>query len=89
MDDLRDDGDEEGTGTGAGRRCKRRREHEDGVSPPKRGPAARPESAVARRKRAEEVDAYYSDRNGYGKPSALLLFKLCHALQHDDNFHIW
>ncbi|GFR43350.1 hypothetical protein Agub_g4421 [Astrephomene gubernaculifera] len=87
-EDEQSGGSQEGSGEGRGR--KRRRSVDDGdVSPPKRGPAARAMDAATRRRRAEEVDSYYSDRNGYGKPSSLLLFSLCHQLQHDDNFHVW
>ncbi|EFJ53221.1 hypothetical protein VOLCADRAFT_115803 [Volvox carteri f. nagariensis] len=89
LDDVNDDDNEEGVGSDGEQTRKRHRGHDAGVSPPKRGPAARAENVAARRKRAEEVDAYYSDRNGYGKPSSLLLFSLCHELQHDDNFHVW
>ncbi len=37
----------------------------------------------------QAVDAYYSERNGYGKPSSVLLYGLCNALQQDDFFHVW
>ena len=38
---------------------------------------------------AQELDAYYTNYSGYGKPSALLLFQLAHSLQQEDNFQIW
>ncbi|GIL85725.1 hypothetical protein Vretimale_13172 [Volvox reticuliferus] len=90
IDELVDgDGEEERGDMSGERGRKRRRGHDGDGSLRTRGPVARAETAAARRKRAEEVDSYYSDRNGYGKPSSLLLHTLCHELQHDDNFHIW
>ncbi|KXZ52102.1 hypothetical protein GPECTOR_10g1125 [Gonium pectorale] len=92
-DGSEDDAEPQLSGEDGSRGRKRRRERDGEVSPPKRGPAASAEDAAARRKkradRAKLVDEYYSDRNGYGKPTSLLLYHLCSQLRHDDNFHIW
>ncbi|PNH02035.1 Cell division control protein 45 [Tetrabaena socialis] len=95
-DDSEDDDSdsESGDDDEEGQRKKRKRASADaGPSdrPAKRGPGAEDAAAraAARRQRAEDVDTYYSERNGYGKPTSLLLFSLCHELQHDDCFHVW
>ncbi|KAG2445370.1 hypothetical protein HYH02_008835 [Chlamydomonas schloesseri] len=84
------DEDEDDLGVGPGRKRRRRSTGaEQEERPAKRSPEARAQARAERRKRAELIDAYYSDCNGYGKPSSLLLFSLCNTAQHDDNFHLW
>lgn len=41
------------------------------------------------REKEQAVDEYYSNYNGYGKPSSLVLLGLCQGLRIDDNLHVW
>lgn len=92
-----DDGEEDAS---PGRKRRRAGADASTSQPSKRGPpgggggpadraAARRERRAAMRQRAELIDNYYNSKNGYGKPSSVVLFALCHQLQHTDYFHVW
>ena len=58
----------------------------DLASPVKRRRSMLSEAAKQRR---SELWAYYSERSGYGKPSALLLFELGHVLGVESAMSLW